>query len=371
MSQEAELVFALERRRREELFRARVSNKTREFYLRYQDQYNDMCSQGYRDYIPEEMNRLKQDLDAIGSLLSSNPVAARDVSQEVGSYIHSLWGLGREARQVFQESARIARLEAKREKAAALNAAMSRYYEVIGGLDSIVANFAASALTDIKNSISSGSIATAQDVESKLMPLIERAKKEAANWKAQKQKEQSNQAVTEQIEEVKKSVLAEKFEDSSKAKDLLEKLEEIKSRSVTGAVSVKEVQEQIKSVTEETDDALVGEEVRREMVKAIYKWFNAHDFTLSKPKLIDGAVVIKAQRPSGNKAQFKLTLDNKMWYRLDGYEGQSCLKDLSSAKADWESAYGVTISDEIVKWQNPDRILRRQGQTESDIGGKA
>ncbi len=56
MSQEAELVFALARRRHEELFRARVSSKTREFYMRYQDQYNDMCSQGYRDYIPEEMS---------------------------------------------------------------------------------------------------------------------------------------------------------------------------------------------------------------------------------------------------------------------------------------------------------------------------
>lgn len=371
MSQEADLVFALEQRRREELFQARVRNKTREFYMRYQDQYNDMCSHGYCDYIPEEMSRLAHDLDTIGSLLSSNPVAAREVSQEVGSYIHSLWGLGKEARRVFQESARIARLEAKREKAAAQNAATSRYYDVIGGLDSIVANFAAADLNDIKNAISSGSVATAQDVEAKLMTIIEKAKTEAAKWKAQKKKEQSNQAITEQIEDVKKSVAAEKFEDISKSQALLDKLEEIKSRAVMGAVSVKEVQEQIKVVTEETDEALVGEEVRRETVKAVYKWFNDHDFTLSKPKLIDGAVVITAQRPSGNKAQFKLTLDNKMWYRLDGYEGQSCLKDISSAKADWESVYGITFSDEVVKWQNPDRILRRQGQTESNKGGNA
>ena len=370
MSQEADLVFALERRRREELFRARVSNKTREFYMRYQDQYNDMCSQGYRDYIPEEMSRLEHDLDTIGSLLSSNPVAAREVSQEVGSYIHSLWGLGREARQVFQESARVARLEAKHEKAATQNSVMSRYYDVIGSLDSIVANFAAADLNDIKNAILSGNVATAQDVEAKLAMVIEKAKMEAANWKAQKQKEQTNQAVTEQIEDVKRSIATEKFEDSSKSKALLDKLEEIKSKAVAGTVSVKEVQEQIQAVTEETDEALVGEEVRRETVKAVYKWFNDHDFTLSKPKLIDGAVVITAQRPSGNKAQFKLTLDNKMWYRLDGYEGQSCLKDISSAKADWESAYGIKLSDEVVKWQNPDRILRHQGQTESNIGGK-
>lgn len=369
MSHEADLVFALERRRREELFRARVSNKTREFYMRYQDQYKEMCSQGYRDYIPEEMNRLAQDLDTIGRLLSSNPVAAREVSQEVGSYIHSLWELGKESRQVFQESARIARLEAQREKTAAQNEAMSRYYEVIGGLNSIVANFAATALNDIKNDIASGLIPTAQDVEAKLIPIIEKAKTAANEWKAQKQKEQEIRAVTNQIEDIKKSVVAEKFEDTSKTKALLDKLEEIKSRTATGTVSVEEIQEQIKDVTEETDEALVGEDVRREMVKAVYKWFNAHDFSLSKPKLIDGAVVITAQRPSGNKAQFKLTLDNKMWYRLDGYEGQSCLKDISSAKADWESVYGITLSDEVVKWQNPDRILRRQGQTESYIGG--
>lgn len=370
MSQEADLVFALERRRREELFRVRVSNKTREFYMRYQDQYNDMCSKGYRDYIPEEMNRLAQDLDTIGSLLSSNPVAAREVSQEVGSYIRSLWGLGREARQAFQESAHIARLEAKREKEAAQNAAMSRYYDVIGGLDSIVANFAASDLSNIKNAILSGAVATVQDVEAKLMPIIEKAKTEAANWKKQKQKEQDKQTIAEQIEDIKRSVAAEKFEDSFKSKVLLDKLEEIKLRATSGAVNVQEVQEQIKAVTEETDEAMVDEEVRRETVKAVYKWFNDHDFTLSKPKLIDGAVVITAQRPSGNKAQFKLTLDNKMWYRLDGYEGQSCLKDISSAKADWESAYGIKLSDEVVKWQNPDRILRQQGQTESSIGGK-
>ena len=371
MSQEAEVVFALERRRREELFRARVRNKTREFYMRYQDQYNDMCSQGYRDYIPAEMNRLAQDLNTIGELLSSDPVTARQVSQEVGNYIHSLWGLGREARQVFQESARIARLEAKREKTIAQSAALAHYYDIIGGLDSIVANFAATSLNDVKQAISSGSITTVQGVEEKLQPIIESAKNDAINWKEKKKQEQTKQTVMEQIEEQKASVQAEKFEDNDKTKALLEKLEEIKKSTVGGSISVKEAQEKIQSVANETDEALVGEEVRRETVKAVYKWFNAHDFTLSKPKLIDGAVVITAQRPSGNKAQFKLTLDNKMWYRLDGYEGQSCLKDISSAKSDWESAYGINLSNEVVKWQNPDRILRQQGQTESDIGGNA
>lgn len=371
MSQEASLVFELERRRREQLFRARVESKTREFYMRYQNQYENMCSQGYLDYIPEEMGRLEQDLNTIGRLLTSDPVSARQVSQEVSSYIHGLWGLGKEARQVFQESAHVACIEAKREKEKAQIATLSRYYDIIGGLDSITANFAGAELADIKNGVISGAIADVSDVEAKLQPIISKAKNEAANWKAQKQQEQEKQAVIAQIEEQKESVKAEKFEDNSKAQEILSKLEEIKRRTTADNISTKEVKEQIESVAKETDAALVGEEVRRETVKAVYKWFKSHDFSLSKPKLIDGAVVITAQRPSGNKAQFKLTLDNKMWYRLDGYEGQSCLKDISSAKADWESVYGIHLSDEVVKWQNPDRILRQQGQTETDIGGNA
>ena len=369
MSQEAEYVFALEQRMREELFTERVSNKTREFYLRYQAQYDDMCLQGYRDYIPEEMECLKEDLATIDSLLSRDPVAARQVSQEVGSYIHSLWGLGREARQVFQESARIARLEAQHERAMAQNAAMSRYYEVIGSMDSIVANFAASELNGIKNDISSGSITVVGDVEAKLKAIIGKAERAASDWKAQKQQEQSQRVLVEQIEDAKKSVATEKFEDSTRSKALLDKLEEIKSRAAVGTVSINEVKEQINFVTEEADEALVGEEVRRRMARAIWNWFEAHDFSLSEPRLINDAVLIEARRPSGNKAKFKLTSDNKMLYRLDGYEGQGCLKDIASAKAAWESAYGIKLSDEVVKWQNPDRILRRQGQTESNIGG--
>lgn len=371
MSQEAEIVFELERRRREELFRARVSNKTREFYMRYQAQYDDMCSQGYLDYIPAEMERLAHDLTAIENFLTSDPATARQISQEVGSYIRSLWQLGKDARQVIQESERIAIQKAKREKAAAQSAALSRYYEVVGGLEPLVASFASSALNDIKNAISSGLIATAQDVEDKLHSIIADAKVDAENWKVQKNKEQEKQVILEQIEEQKEFVKTEKFEDTSKTKSLLEKLEEIKRRAVTDNVNIKEVQKQIQSVTQETDEILVDEEVRREMVKAIYKWFSAHDFTLSKPKLIDGAVVLSAQKPSGNRAQFKLTLDNKMFYRLDGYEGQSCLKDISSAKADWESVYGINLSDEVIKWQNPDRILRRHNRTATDIGGNA
>lgn len=372
MSQEAMVVFALEEKRREELSRKRVENKTREFYERYREQYNEMCEQGYQDYIPEEMGRLKRDLDNIGDWLSRDPFVAREVSREVGYYIHSLWGLGKEARRVFRESERIDRMEARRESAAAKNAAISRYYDIIGGLDSIVGNLVAPNLAGIQEAISSGTISTPQEVEMKLQPIIESAKVKAKEWKAQKQKEQEKQTIARQIEEIKKSVAGEKSGDSAQSKALQAKLDEIQSRAQAGTASREEVQEQIKAVTEEHDEALVDENVRGEMVRAVWKWFNDHDFSVEKPKKKDGAVIIRATKPSGKKAEFKLTLDNKMWYRLDGYEGQSCLKDIELAKKTWESVYRISFSDKAVIWENPDRILRQQGQTESNIniGGK-
>lgn len=369
MSQEAELAFALKRERLKRLKRERISNKTREFLIRYKSQFEEMCTQGYMNYIPEEMSRLGHDLKTIESLLIVDPMSARQVSQEVGSYIHSFWGLGREARKVFQESTRISILEAKQQRENSINLALTRYYELVGELDPIVASFAASALNELKNKICTGDNFTKQNVEEEMKKIIEGAEKLSSNWKMNTQKELAQQAIIKQIEDVQESVKTEKIEDNTKLKTLLDKLEDLKSKAISGSVTDLDAQEQIKSVTEETDDVIVEENVRREMVKAIQKWFNSKDFTVSRPRLVDGVVVITAQRPSGNKAQFKLTANNKMWYLLDGYEGQSCLKDISSAKEDWEKVYGINISDEVVFRQNPDRILHKKGQTESDIEG--
>lgn len=371
MSQEASLMYELERQRRQELYLARVRNKTQEFYQRYRKQYDDMLAQGYDNYIHDEMSRLKGDLDTIHSLLSTGPEAARQVSQEVGSYIHSLWELGKEAKRVFQETARLERERVKKEQAERKNEALSRYFELLSGMDPIAAKFAMSELSAIKEAIISGEISAPQAVESRVGTAMAKASKEAAAWKKEKQQEQQKKTLVAQIEEQQEILMADNYEDKARGQAIMDKLADIKRRAAAGEIDNDGVKEQLQEVTKESDSVLVKEEERREMVKAIYKWFRAHDFTVSKPKMADGAVVLTAKRPSGSRAQFELTLDNKMLYRLDGYEGQSCLKDISSAKADWESVYGIKVSDEVVKWQNPDRILRQKGRTDTGMGGNA
>ncbi len=368
MSQEENFGFALKAKRRERIRRRRITAKTQEFYVRYSNQYEDMCQQGFLDYIPDEMEQFEEDLESIEESLYHNPERARAISREVGSYIHSLWMLGKEAGNDFRESARLARAEAKREKAAAQNAAITHYYDVVGRLDSIVANFAGSSLETIKNDILSGRVATPQEADAALSKVIEKAKTEANEWKEKTREKHAKSAVIEQIEEVRTSVQEEKFEDDKKSAELLAKLDEIKERVEKGELGIREAAVESHRVEEKAQETLVDEEARCEMVKAIVEWFRKHGFTVSQPMLVDGVVCITAKTPSGKRGQFKVMPD-KMYYRLDGYEGQSCLKDIAEAKEQWESVYGFRLSDEVVTWQNPDRILRRQGQTESDIGG--
>lgn len=183
MSQEAEIMFEMERRRREQLFLARVSNKTQEFYQRYRKQYDDMIARGYAECISDEMRRFKQDLDTISSLLQSDPVSARVVSQEVGSYIHTLWGLGAEAQKIFQEKARLERERLKQEQAQRQSETLSHYYDVISNLDSITASFAANELATIKQRISNNGISSIQELTARLQPIISNASIQASDWK--------------------------------------------------------------------------------------------------------------------------------------------------------------------------------------------
>lgn len=369
MSQEAEIMFEIERQRRQELYRARVRNKTQEFYQRYREQYENMRAQGYADYIPEEMRQLERDLNTVSSLLSGDPEAAREVSQEIGTYIHSLWGLGREAEKTFHETARLEAERIRQERAAQKNLALSRYYAIISEVESIAASLAENDITAVRQAVLSGEISAPQEVEARLAGIIESAKKQAADWKEKKLQEQKRQSMIAQIEEQEKSLQADRYEDRAKGQAILERLANIKRKAVSGSLETEDMNRQLREITQESDEAVVSENVRREVVAAIYKWFSSHDFTVSKPQIKDGNVILTAQRPSGNRAQFMLRMDNKMFYRLDGYEGQSCLKDISAAKADWESVYGIKLTGENIRWQNPDRVLRRQTMTSTSMGG--
>ena len=63
--------YEIEAAARRALYNERVCASTEIFYNKYLSQYKEMVEQGFEQYIPNEMNRLKGDLSEIRSFLSS------------------------------------------------------------------------------------------------------------------------------------------------------------------------------------------------------------------------------------------------------------------------------------------------------------
>lgn len=386
--------YEYERERRRNLYLERVRSTTSEFYSRYSSQYQDMQSQGFQQYIPSEMARLSSDLSSMRYLLSSDPEQAREVSREIGSYIKTMWSLGRLAGRQFRENERqeVARrraeerqaferqLEEQRrvaevaernrlERVAELN---QTYYQITEAIsDRIVANLAAPQFEELKKDVwNSNSGLTIEQLKKRASEIIEEAEKQAKEWKQTTVASQKKQIHAERIAEAKKQLVAEHIREQKKAEELLKRLDALQN-AVDG--NDKMLDEELHRIEDEVNDTLISEEVRREAVRAIYQQLASQEFFVDAPQQLKGDeedyVLITARRPSGNRVICKIDLHGKLMYQFDQYEGSTCLKDIERFNVDLQQIYSIRLSDERVLWQNPDRLDMDATQTSNPNSG--
>ena len=156
------------------------------------------------------------------------------------------------------------------------------------------------------------------------------------------------------------------------------KLSEIKSRlkkeKIDGETIEKIVnqngvtaKERIRKATELAHSEIVSENIRHESVKIIVMAIKKRGFYVDNRSIkIDrknDTVHIIAQKPSGAKAEFKVYLDGRFEYRFDGYEGQSCQKDIQPFMKDLEDVYGIKAVKQTELWRNPDKTSSVKQQT--------
>ena len=373
--------YEYERERRRALYIERIRSTTREFYDRYFSQYQDMQSQDFRQYIPSEMEQLSSDLNRMRDLLTSDPEAAREISRHVGSYIRTMWSLGRSAakqfRSVERETAASQRAEERRafereleeQRRAAQAADMDRlkrlselnqtYYQITESIsDRITANLAAPALQELKKEIQSGkSGMTAEQLRQRASEIIEEAGKQAREWKQQTAASHKKQIHAERIAEAKEQLAAEKIKDRNKAEELLKKLDALQSAADD---SDEAFNEKLNQIEDAVNDTLISEEVRRDTVRAIYQQLRSQEFIVDAPQQLkegeDDYVLITASRPSGNRVICRIDLHGKLTYQFDKYEGSTCLKDIERFNVDLQQIYSIRLSDERVLWRNPDKL---------------
>ena len=355
MSSYSEERYMLRQQAREKAFRDRVRNTTEAFYRRYQAQYEGMLRKGYSDYIPDEMTRLGNDLERIRDLLDSDPEAARDVSFNIGSYISSLGPLAEAAKMEFErkEEERIkqARIERQRQRTEVSDA----YYAAVSSIKSpIVAGFAQDELAEIQKKLSG---LTVEDVRLAVDNAVKSGEKKAEEWKKETKERQSAEAAREQLQAVREQIESASIEDRAAGDALRARLEQLERDMAEGRRSAEETLNNAHEVARKSDDLLVSEEERRQVVRAIAMELRAQGFSVARPTLEQGGFVkILAQRQSGERAECHIDAHGKMQYRFDRYPAMACMKDIKRFHTDLSKAYGISFSDERVLWQNPDRL---------------
>jgi hypothetical protein len=80
-------------------------------------------------------------------------------------------------------------------------------------------------------------------------------------------------------------------------------------------------------------------------------------------------VVLQASQPAGHQAEFRVTLNGDCSYCFHGYEGSACKEDIVKVRQALQDIYGVTLSDERVIWENPDRMSRSAKPIGTGKGG--
>ena len=116
--------------------------------------------------------------------------------------------------------------------------------------------------------------------------------------------------------------------------------------------------EALNQLVQEQDEAAVDESQRREVVRAVYQSLQQAGFVVDGPEHLTSQgqdeVLIRARRPAGAQADFRVNLSGHLSYKFHQYKGKTCEKDVAPVMATLQDAYGINLSDKRVIWVNPD-----------------
>lgn len=387
MSRSAEFDYYLERKRAQEIERQirqerqqaeyearrranenRIRNNIERFYQHYLQQYEDMRLQRFETYIPDEMERLRSDLSQIPSLMYSDLGAARDVSIRIGEYIYLMYREGHTAEREYRRR----EIEAERQRQESERAERLRkqgeindaYYDLISGIQNqAVINFAAKDLSELRqkalNSVASMSMS---DLRQQAERIIAQADAKASEWEHQSKKKEEQQVITERLQMMQGQLAQKKVEDQEKAQVLMKQIADLQEQISSDSKPRPEIEQELKKIESDMDDTLISEDVRREAVKSVFLSLKKQGFQVKPPQLVQDQnhnyVRITAHKPSGKRVQCRLDLHGKLVYKFDEYEGMTCLKDIERFNVELEQVYSISLSDERIIWENPDRLSK-------------
>ena len=364
MSRHEQYHYELERLRREEIARQNAQKNVINAIARHRQSLQNMINEGLYKYI--SIANINSQINIIEEIVNTNPFEARNLSYQLSSDINYLRN---EALNRKREEERIIKEQKNKNKQAILD----YFNKTIMSIDDIILiDFAKDKFNALRDELMNDEGVTDKEmgvyrkkIESRVKSIIDEANTNASEWRAKKEKEREKRILQTKIEDIEDNLKKENIESKEnieKRDKLLQQIETAKESLNNDSDNIENVVQDIEAIDKETDDIRITEEVRREVVKSIIKSLKGSEFEVSYPELIKddngGIVKIIAKKPSGKRAVCKVSLNGKLEYIFDNYEGLTCVKDIDKFNKDLEEIYSIKLSDKKVLWENPDKISK-------------
>lgn len=339
MSKAEDLRWRLEREREQALQEAQARETASRLLDRHEDLLSDLQAQGLDAYVPEEARQVRQELARARAMLQADPAAARTLGTEIGPRVHGLPALARAA----VRAAREAELRAEAEREAREQAMLDELEQVWRAAltawdDALARQLAVPALSQLRREMLQRERAA---TPAQLQEGIERVRLQACG-----RADAVRQAAVQEAE-------------AAAARQLRHQLKQ-SGEEAPDAAAAHELASRMAQALEQQDRQAVDETARREVVCAVNKALLDAGFVVEKPRRVreggSDEVVLRAARPAGAEATFRVDLGGAMHYAFDRYEGTACRRDIERVLPRLETVYGIRLSDRRVVWENPDDL---------------
>ncbi|WP_104741409.1 coiled-coil domain-containing protein [Helicobacter ailurogastricus] len=194
---------------------------------------------------------------------------------------------------------------------------------------------------------------TQHQIQADLEQVLQKAQAQAQANNAQQ--ESQRQMWRQDLEHLKNEVaqIATSHEQATLLTQITQTMSALENQDFNALES------QIAQINTQADSLIVEENARKEVVISIVKTLRGHEFEVQAPVLKEGAVIIKAARPSGKRVQCRIERGGeRILYKFDQYEGLTCKEDIAKFKKELEDVYGFKLEDKKILWENPDRISK-------------
>lgn len=362
MSQSANYQYRLSAEERERQRLNRVRANAEATADRQRNRLAELETEGHEEHAPAEFASIRSQMQESQRLLVADPDRARDLNEQIGRDLAVLPALARAAKRLAEEQARRRAEERARMVQQTRTWFQARLAEIA---DPVVRDFAYPELIKLRAGLadleSSDPAAWRIRADAQIGEALRVAGEAAAGWKQTQREATLAKTRNTALQETETAVRAARGVDTKVVQAVLGDLERLAAR-LDGNASVPqpEFDDALRGHLRAVERAQVDEDCRREVVRQILAALQATGFDVGPPKRqVDGdldEVVIRARKPSGAKAMFRVALQGSLVHKFDDYEGSACKSDIDKVLEMMQLIYGIQLSDKRVLWENPDRL---------------